>query len=199
MIWTCTKSNYHLSCWWRWLWGVGQNTKSSFEILSVGIYSAHRDRGMFRLEGIKPYMSWARAKCISPRIIVVAKLLKLSATCQSTGTTGAWWLATPSDNCQSRNANPLLRSIVPPCQESWNLESHLPSSRSSVSQGSDLSFVPREVFWGQTRRRMVGLELVLIYSIYSGGGEHSCYRIVLRLCCVVLWLYCVVFCCDCIV
>ena len=187
MIWTCTKSNYYLSCWWRRWWGVGQDTKSSFEILSVGIHSAHRDRGIFRLEGyqaIHVLSLWA--KCICPRIIVVAKLLKLSATCQSTGTTGAWWLATPSDNCQSRNANPLLRSIVPPCQESWNLESHLPSSRSSVSQGSDLSFVPQEVFWGQTRRRMVGLELVLIYSIYSGGGEHSCYRIVLRLCCVVL-------------
>ena len=41
MIQTCTKYNHHLSCWWRWWWWVGQNTKSSFEMLSVGIYSLH--------------------------------------------------------------------------------------------------------------------------------------------------------------
>ena len=34
---------YHLSFWWRWLWWVGQNTKSLFEILSIGIYSAHQN------------------------------------------------------------------------------------------------------------------------------------------------------------
>ena len=37
---------------------VVTNIKSLFEILSVGIYSAHRDRGMFHIEGIiKSYMS----------------------------------------------------------------------------------------------------------------------------------------------
>ena len=30
-----------MSSWWRWWWWVGQNTKSSFEMLSVGIYSLH--------------------------------------------------------------------------------------------------------------------------------------------------------------
>ena len=42
IIRTCTKSQNHLWCWWRWWWRVGQNTNSSLNILSVGFHSVHQ-------------------------------------------------------------------------------------------------------------------------------------------------------------
>ena len=42
IIRTCSKSPNHLWWWWRWWWVVGQNTNSSFDILSVGFYSVQQ-------------------------------------------------------------------------------------------------------------------------------------------------------------
>ena len=41
IIRTCTKSQIHLWCWWRWWWRIVKNTNSLFDNLSVGFYSVY--------------------------------------------------------------------------------------------------------------------------------------------------------------
>ena len=80
IIRTCTKSQNHLWCWWRWWWRVGQNTNSSLNILSVGFHSVHQ-------------VSWCSSQTSRSRLGVCCLFLRPE------GQAGSWLPPFEASNC----------------------------------------------------------------------------------------------------